>query len=69
MPASSLRFVGRNASGTLKPVNAVRSPNQANGTWNQSSTPRSSSHRLSRRTASRSVTPGSRPAAIASAPS
>lgn len=40
IPASSRRFVGKNWSGTLNPAKAVRSPNQANGRWNQSRTPR-----------------------------
>lgn len=67
MPGSSRRFVGKNCSGTRKPVNAVRSPNQANGRWNQSRTPRSRSHARCIRAASRSVTPGSSRAATASA--
>ncbi len=57
MPGSSLRSVGKNWSGTLNPENAVRSPNQANGRWNQSRTPRSRSHTRCIRAASRSVTP------------
>ena len=67
IPGSSFRLVGKNCSGTLKPVNAVRSPNQANGRWNQSRTPRSRSHSRCIRAASRSVTPGSSRAATASA--
>lgn len=67
IPGSRARSVGKNCSGTRKPVNAVRSPNQAKGRWNQSRTPRSCSHRRCMRAASRSVTPGSRRAATASA--
>ena len=48
-------------------MNAVRSPNQANGRWNQSRTPRSRSHSRCIRAAARSVTPGLSCAATASA--
>lgn len=67
IPGSSRRLVGKNWSGTRKPTNAVRSPNQAKGRWNQSRTPRSRSHTRCIRAASRSVTPGFSCAATASA--
>lgn len=67
IPGSSRRPVGKNCSGTRKFTNAVRSPNQAKGRWNQSRTPRSRSHARCMRAASRSVMPGSSIAATASA--
>lgn len=67
IPGASLRSVGKNCSGMRKSVNAVRSPNQAKGRWNQSRTPRARSHSRCIRAASRSVTPGSSRAATASA--
>ena len=67
IPASRRRLVGKNCSGTRKLTNAVRSPNQANGRWNQSRTPRSRNQSRCIRAASRSVTPGLSWAATASA--
>ncbi len=43
IPSSSLRVVGKNLNGLRMPLSVVRSPNHANGVWNQSSTPLSRS--------------------------
>ncbi len=47
MPSSSFRPPAKNCSGVWKCRKAVRSPNQANGTWKKSCTPAATRQRRS----------------------